>query len=525
MKVVVFTVYTRWHFHYETDLEIMQQHLDAGDEVLHLHCNSELPVCEANTGHSISQCSECIAIRRSGVQLLSPRVKSVSFLRLTSADRQEIATLQTQFDSTDELRAYHVDNFDIGLAVLSSLISMTRDPRPDLKVNRYLVSGFMLAAASIYRSVQNQIRELRPDRVYVFNGRFATSRSVLRACQSMNVPCFTHDRGQDLRHFALWENSMPNDLAKTECDMVKKWSDNAAGPRRHELAEKFYIDRSHGIIPSWYSFVDAQETGRLPADWDSKKRNIAIFNSSEDEFEALGSEWNNPLYPSQQEGLERILRSLSRSKQDVHLYLRIHPNLKGIDNTQTQQLATLKADCLTVLQPEDPVCTYTLMRNADKTLTFGSTIGIEAVFWGIPSILAGRAFYENLGGTYNPKSHEELVSLLLADLEPKDKTAALMYGYYWNTYGIPFKYYEPLGMTDGKFKGQKLVLKPNPLWVIARSLERVSGLWYFARMAFVLNTRRRITGAFRMKLGDALPLTPWRFLKRLLLGKNGARAR
>src|ERR1700720_1484241 len=104
MKVVVFTAYTRWHIHYETDLDIMQRHLDDGDEVSHLHCNSELPVCEANSGHSIQHFSECIGIRQSGLELLSPKVKSVPFLRLTQQDRQEIARLRQRFDSMDQLR-------------------------------------------------------------------------------------------------------------------------------------------------------------------------------------------------------------------------------------------------------------------------------------------------------------------------------------------------------------------------------------------------------------------------------------
>ena len=213
--------------------------------------------------------------------------------------------------------------------------------------------------------------------------------------------------------------------------------------------------------------------------------------------------------------MERIVQSLSQSEHNIHLYLRIHPNLKAIDNAQTRELATLKADFLTVLLPEDPVSTYALMKEADKVVTFGSTTGIEAVFWGIPSILAGPAYYGNLGGTYNPQSHEELIALLHADLSPKDKTPALMYGYYFNNYGVPFKYYEALGMTEGKFKGRKLVAKPTRWWAVGRDLERVWGLRYIVRMIFILRTRARVIGSFRVKLLDALPNRLGPLLERL----------
>jgi hypothetical protein len=329
----------------------------------------------------------------------------------------------------------------------------------------------------------------------------------------MNVPCFTHDRGQDLQHYGLFENSTQLDLTYVEQDMEKVWNRESDERRRREIAEKFYLDRSKGVLQNWYTYTDAQRAGQLPAGWDPTKRNIAIYNSSEDEFEAVGDQWINPLYASQQEGLERIIQSLSRSAHNVHLYLRIHPNLKGIDNAQTRQLATLRSSFLTVIPPEDPVCTYTLMKQADKVVTFGSTTGIEAVFWGVPSVLAGPAFYRKLGGTYNPRSHEELVTLLLADLPPKDTSAALIYGYYFNAYGVPFKHYEALGMREGTFKGQQLSAKRRGWWILGSALESIWGVRHVARMLFILRTRQRVTGGVPLRILDTLPTRPrelWR---------------
>jgi hypothetical protein len=116
----------------------------------------------------------------------------------------------------------------------------------------------------------------------------------------------------------------------------------------------------------------------------------------------------------------------------------------------------MQSGLLSVIPPEAPADTYTLLRNADKVLTFGSTVGIEAVFWGKPSILAGPSFYRNLGGTYNPSSHEELLSLLREDLEPKDRLPAIRYGYYMNSYGIPFRHYEAEDFAHGRFRGRDL---------------------------------------------------------------------
>ena len=157
------------------------------------------------------------------------------------------------------------------------------------------------------------------------------------------------------------------------------------------------------------------------------------------------------------------MRSLEADHDDLHCYLRMHPNLKGVDNKHTRELYDLRREFFEIIPPDDPVSTYALIKHADKVLTFGSTVGIEAVFWGTPSIHAGRSYYQDLEGTYNPGSHEELITMLKADLPPKDRTAALVYGYYFSTFGIPFKYFRATGVKSGQFKGQTIVARQSRL--------------------------------------------------------------
>jgi hypothetical protein len=105
---------------------------------------------------------------------------------------------------------------------------------------------------------------------------------------------------------------------------------------------------------------------------------------------------------------------------------------------------------LRVIWPHDSIDSYALLDACEKTLTFGSTIGIEATYWGKPSILAGRAFYENLDCVYRPKSHDELVALLRRDgLPPCPADSALMYFYWEVSDGIPFTWFKETGIRNG----------------------------------------------------------------------------
>jgi Capsule polysaccharide biosynthesis protein len=463
VRVLVFTAHTNWKPHYETDLEIIQRHLDDGDEVVHLHCNTDLLACDANPHHDMAICRNCIEIRKTGISLLFPRVPSISFLNLSQSNKRELASVQKTFATIVELKSFYIEEFDLGMAVLSSIISLTRDPEPDLSVLSDMVSRFVVAALSVYRSLQNYLDESPVDRVYVFNGRFAPFRAVLRACQSRGVPCYVHERGHDIHHYTVNKNTTTHDLAYMQQQIREQWERAASDSRRNEIAEKFYLERSKGVIQSWHSYVDRQKQGLLPASWNPVKNNIAIFNSSEDEYAATDAQWNNPLYANQLEGLQRIVQSLEADHDDIHVYLRIHPNLNGVNNKQIRALYDLRRDFFEIIPPDDPVSTYALIKHADKVLTFGSTVGIEAVFWGTPSIHAGRSFYQDLGGTYNLGSHEELITMFKADLPPKDRTAALVYGYYLGTFGIPFKYFQAAGVKSGQFKGQTIFARQSNL--------------------------------------------------------------
>lgn len=66
----------------------------------------------------------------------------------------------------------------------------------------------------------------------------------------------------------------------------------------------------------------------MPSDINDHKENIVIFNSSEDEFSAIGGKFESiKLFNSQIEGIKAIVDHYS-GDSSKHFYLRIHPNLK-----------------------------------------------------------------------------------------------------------------------------------------------------------------------------------------------------
>ena len=432
----------------------MQEQIDKGASITFIRCDASLPGCEPNPDHDLTLCFLCITKRNKELKLLGMRspFTSISLDDLLDSKHEHAKNSGWNFSSVHKLCEYKIDNYDIGMAAASSLMSFYRTPKPDLVFAKDRLVRLLDASYQTYFAMKDYLSEKRPDAVFIFNGRFSFLRSIYRICRQYGIDCYTHERGANIRKYAVYKNALPHDKNNTLRNIRKSW-EQASVDQRVAVAEQFYVDRAGGKQQSWLSYVANQKNGLLPDGWDPGKKNLAIFNSSEDEYAAAGDEWKNPLYQTQLVGIQKIVEELS-TREDIHIYLRVHPNLTHVHNESVKGLYRIRANNFTVIPSASKVSTYALIRASHNIITFGSTVGIEAAFWGKPSILAGQSFYEDLDSVYLPGSHEELIRMAVSDLKPKDRTGALMYGYYQNTFGRDFKYYKADNLFSGAYKGK-----------------------------------------------------------------------
>jgi hypothetical protein len=295
------------------------------------------------------------------------------------------------------------------------------------------------------------------------------------------VECWLHERGCDLNHFELFRNHLPHDILAIDRLIRERWRLAESDPNRQITAAQWYLDRVNRIERNWHSFVKRQSSGLLPEGWDTRRKNIAIYCSSDDEFVAIGDCWRNALYSNQVIAVRQIAHSLQTAAPEAHLYLRVHPNLSQVDNPRMRSMMALANDNLTVIAPDSRIDTYQLLKSCDCAVSFGSSVGMEAVFWNKPSVLLGPCLYQHLEGTYQPNSHQQVIDLLCRDLDPQSKLGAFMYGYWLQTRGERFRFYEATGLFEGTFKGQPVFAaspkKPKHAFAkrMAATLKRLVG--------------------------------------------------
>jgi len=471
MKVLILSPYTYSKPHFATTLEIIQSHLDKGDHVKLLGCTKSVDCCDYNLNHSFHWCYLCTSRQRRALKFLDKEIEYSDMINLSEKDLESLKSIKTSFSSTDEMKSYYFEYFDIGYAVLSGLSWKLREAEINLLKNAETIKKLMLNAARVFLSFRNHAKEFKPDVVYLFNGRLALIRGAFRYCVQNDIQCGIYDRGANKFKYNIWYNALPHNIAYTT-KMINKYWANEEEKTREVIGSRFYQDRRNGVEQGWKSFTKNQNPDLLPNQWNSTENNIVIFNSSEDEFSSIGAEWERSLYENQVVGIKSIAESM-KSDKSVRIYLRIHPNLIDVDNSFTRSLYDLgQMSNIEVISADSNISTYALIDAANTVLTFGSTVGVEATYWEKPSIVLGSSFYQNLHVAYKPESHYDLVSMLKSQgLEAKPKLGALKYGYYMNTFGHDYKYFVPNDFRHGKYDGNEF--DPLPVRLAFKVYEHI----------------------------------------------------
>ncbi|NBW99096.1 hypothetical protein EBR03_05950, partial [bacterium] len=376
------------------------------------------------------------------------------------------------FGDLEALKKYQYEQQSLGLGVASSLISCFRTAHFAPNKHVKLVKNALISAAEVFEKSKEIITQTKPQQVVTFNGRFATTKPIVLAAELVQIPVLIHERGSDFSKYEIFTDSVHN-FEFRQREIVRYW-ENADPSERQKLGHEFFKRRRAGHGIGWHSFTADQEKGRIPQRASGKKRWV-YFSSSDDEFAAISDGFLSGPWNSQIEAVRNLL-GLAASNSEVELVIRVHPHLKIKASIERARWSALQGPNIINLPPSDPTDSYSLIESSDVVFSFGSTIGIEAAYWGRPSVLLGASSYAQSGAVYAPESASELRDLLRdsSAIRVASQDLCLPFGFYYLTYGRPFQFYQPTSLFDGTFLGKNLDWKPAYLgWLKQLGLNRV----------------------------------------------------
>ncbi|BAW97784.1 glycosyl transferase, group 1 (plasmid) [[Synechococcus] sp. NIES-970] len=465
-NILFYSPYTVFPFHFETDLELIQQHVDQGDQVTFLTCDADLAGCNPNPFHIQERCNACIQRRKNGFELLklTNKVQFKPWIFLINDDQKVIEQYnELSIKNIHELKSITFQNYDLGTSILSIIIDLTKEPTPEIKQWKNFISKNIRSSLEVYLSIKNHISSGNYEKIYIFNGRSLSLRAALRAAQSSQIETIVHERSGTFNKYRLTYGTYPHDLNYQKLLINNHWHSSQENQSvKQEKACQWFDSRRQGKPQGWYSFT-ARHDDILPPAFNPQKTNIVIFNSSENEFATI-EDWENPIYINQNDGISKLIEHF-KSNQDIDFYLRIHPNLKGVKSSQTRFLSNLKNryNNLHIIGSHEKYSSYLLLDACDLVITFGSTMGIEAAYWKKPSLLLGRAMYEDLDACLRVTSHEEAIRVIQEKsfyldqaIFKKAHLNSLKYGYYMENHGIPFTIFQQDRVVKLHLNGQRI---------------------------------------------------------------------
>lgn len=466
----LFFVDSPWDRPNATLLDEAKLAFEKGDEVIIIGCDADFSVCPSNPIGSSFSCMICKKYQKEDLNLLPERVKHYNLKDfITTPIKQRIRNTQFEYNNVEDIKNLTFQGVDIGYACFSTYIDFTRNLNPlvDKHFKKYF-NKLLRSSLITLLGMEQAIEQLNPDHISLRNGRFHTSRPLLRLAQQNDIPFSALEliiKGENDVRKTIFNNSLPHGISYNDSKIRELW-DNSDLTENEKISKAsiFYNKRIKGEVAGDVNvYTSRMISGSLPPEWNKEKTNISIYISSEDEFYALGGEWAEGIYPSQISGIKQILESFKNDKK-YHFYLRIHPNLIEVKYKYHLDYYGFENqyDNFTIIPGDSDVNTYDLIKISDKIISFGSTVGAEANFLGTPSILLGNCYYKHIDLAYVPKSHEEATLLIRENIEPKPKTGAYKYGFYILREGMPYTYFNPnFKIKKANLLGVKFSYKEN----------------------------------------------------------------
>ena len=401
-----------------------------GTEVIMAYCDRALPSCITNVHGNKGICAVCKHMHR---QIIKNYLSDIKVIEISDSlfEKNEKTF---SYDDILDLKKIIYRDVNIGLSLHSYFVTITR--KPSGKVSPAERQYFDQILSSLCRFVDyayKLVDEIKPDMITIYNGRMFENRLFYEIAVNRGIEFESEEVCWRINQPSIrveYHGGLPLDIKQLTQMSKDLWNNSKRSEEEKvEVGSSFFLNRRNGKPTNDFIYIDKQIKDLLPDDFNENERNFVIFNSSEDEIVSLGGEWDEDnLFESQVESIRFVLEHLP---ENTHLYLRIHPNLKGLKAEYHTNLYKLKDKRLTIIPPESPISSYALMDMAEKVLVMGSTMGVESCYWGKPIISLHKSEYYYLDVAYNPQSKEELVRLLDDHLVPKDKKGALLYGYFY----------------------------------------------------------------------------------------------
>ena len=366
------------------------------------------------------------------VDYTNPAQHTAARIRRKFADIQFDSIL---FSSAEE---FGVDINQAKFAIKLALVDKYKAWNISEIENVHQSKEFLIAYLATYLTAKEIFSKGEYRYLNIFNSRFLNERATKDAAVTLGIEVFEFEQiNARSDSFGLFRGSVHDYDARAEQARTQYREAHASNIEMTNYREEWIKKRISGELQNYTKRQTKSKLPNIPSD----QKILSCFLSSFDELVLAGYvEKDSDL--NQSNALKKLSEEIAKNIEWT-LVIRCHPNMltrpKSEQNYWKEMLKDIK--CIVVM-PEEDIDTYALIQESDLILTFGSTVAVEALALGVPSIVAGKSLYHGHGMVPTVTSIEEILTCLASPptigLEQLSELEA--YSYHQLYGGLRFSY-------------------------------------------------------------------------------------
>jgi FkbM family methyltransferase len=380
----------------------------AGHRVLHLVCRKGLRRCIQGTNryelNKPMPCETCHAIKNK----MFPQD-----LRLYLEPKLDVpsALIPLESYSLDDLADFVYQGINIGEFCISSVRwtlrrhNLNSDPRATRLLREYIRGGI-----NIVDTLQRLLQEQELHSMVVFNGVFYPEAIARAVALKKGLPV------------VAYEISIPG---------LKVFLSHgvAAGGGLITIPEDFQMSANQEAEFDQYMAQRIRGTAGQPGIWPEMKGIEPDLQALVDQYKNVVSVFTNVIFDTSQYGANTVFESMFDWLDEIIKLASLHPETLFVVRAHPAEVfprhesEELVGDWLKehsyqaipnvrFIPPTDYISSYELLNISRFCLVYNSTIGLEAVVLGIPTVTAAAGRYSGAGVTHAPASRKAYIKLV-----------------------------------------------------------------------------------------------------------------
>jgi hypothetical protein len=407
---------------FEVEIEIIKKEIEKKNHITLITCDGKKKFCVANENMNKIKCAYCKKRLNDGLNFLNKfnKKKIVTFneshkYRFNAKLSENIKKLKT----TNDLLKIKYKTIDIGSAILSTLITQFNTENFSILKKKKLIMEIAKQSVCSFENFKEILKKRVFHKILIFNGRIYNYRPLLRYSQKYKLNSYCYDYSYfSHERYLIKKNDFTqnmNSRAKEIFYLHKKRRETINKRVLIKNGTFFFKNRFNKKNSGPFTVFNAVQKKALPKEYNNTINNniyISIFPSTDFESSLVTDSTKRFIYKDQLTAIRKILDEFGNN-QNVFFWIRLHPNSIN-DFENTKKFINLEKNYLNlkIIKPLSDISSYELVKNSSFIITFGSTIGIEAVFLKKNVISLGPSAYQEFKLDYQPGNHFETIKII-----------------------------------------------------------------------------------------------------------------